>query len=102
MCPSNGGCEEDDFGNLMFLPSSRSKAERNILVYLIELCVQAMEEDGADFGYLDKYLMGCLDKTNDRRPHTPLFKLPIAGCYAVAIFQVNCHNSCYSSKTSDY
>jgi hypothetical protein len=31
-----------------------------------------------------------------------IYKFPVAKYYAVAVFLVNCHNSCYGGETSSY
>jgi hypothetical protein len=75
--------------NIMSARSWNTFAERNILMDLMELLLQAMEEDNrANVGKLDDYLMVFFDEQDDIRhghPHTPLFKLPASKYDAVAV-----------------
>jgi hypothetical protein len=50
--------------NIMLAWPWNTVAKRNILVDLIELCVQVTEDKGGYAGNLDKYLMDFLTKRN--------------------------------------
>jgi hypothetical protein len=72
--------------------------ERNILMDLMELLLTAMEEDnGANVGNLDDYLMGFL--TNRTTYDT---RSPIQVACGKILRSRDCRNSCYGGETSDY